>query len=180
MLQVLGGGVEVLRERLVTDTTIVGTKDIALSPPVESLNRIIYVPQVVFGGGYLGGSPWLGSNIRWEVTAKDNLRVINSGDPAGNYPFRLKLLEVNRDLAAQVVAANVTYSPTPSINNIPITPVPDLARALVIPLYEYQRSYDRPNIAYYELTSANNLQVVAYQYSATTTAVGKFLIVNLF
>jgi len=180
MLQVSGGGVEVLRERTITDTTIVGTKDIALSPPVESLDRLIYIPQVVFGGGYLGSSPWLGSNIRWEVTAEDNLQVINSGDPAGTYGFKLKLLEVNRKLAAQVVTAGITYSPTPSVNNIPITPVPDLARALVIPLYEYQHRYDRPNVAYYELTSANILQVVAYQYGATTTAVAKFLIVNLF
>ncbi len=179
MLQVLGDGLNILRERIVSDSTITGTKDIALSPPVKSLDRLIYIPQVVSGGGYLGSSPYLGNNIRWEVTAQDNLQVINSGDPNGNYAFKLKLLEVNRNLAAQVVSANLTYSPGVTVNNIPINPVRSISRALVIPLYEYQRSYDRPGWADFALTSADSLQVNAYQYGLTSVAAAKFLIVNL-
>ena len=180
MLQVLGGGVEIVRERLVTDSFIVGTKNVALDPPVESLDRTIYIPQFIWGSGYIGSSPYDGFNLRWELTARDNLQLINSGDPSGNLTFRLKILELSRDLDVQVVTANITYSPTPSTNNIPINPVPDPARALVIPLYEHSRSYDRPNFAYYSLTSNSNLQVVAYQYGASAVAVAKFLIVNLF
>ena len=180
MLEVLGGGVEVIRERLVTDSFIVGTKNVALDPPVESLDRTVYIPQFIWGSGAIGSSPYNGYNPRWELTDKNNLQLVNAGDPAGLFPFILKILEVNRDLAAQVVTANITYSSTPSTNNIPIKPVPDPARALVIPLYEFSRSYDRTNYAYYSLTSASNLQVVAYQYGITSVAVGKFLIVNLF
>lgn len=181
MLQVLGGGVEVLRERLIQDTTIIGIKIITLDPPVESLDRTIYVPQFIWAGGYPGSTPWLGSNIRWELTARNNFQVVNAGDPAGLYPFACKIIEVNRDLAIQMVTASITYSPTPSINDIAINPVPDIARALVIPLYEWQDQYDRPGYASYYLTSKSNLRVVAYQYGGTATGVvAKFLIVNLF
>lgn len=181
MLQVLGGGVEIIRERLISDTTVVGPKNIAINPPVESLDRTIYIPQVVSGGGYPGTSPlYLGNNVRWEMNATNNLLVTNSGDAAGLYPFRMKILEVNRDLNIQLVSANLTYGPGPSINNVAISPVPDLARVLVIPLWEYQKSYDRPNWVYYQLVSNSILQVVAWQYSDTSTAVAKILIVNLF
>lgn len=180
MLQVLGGGVEVIRERLVADTFIVGTKNVALSPPVESLNRTIYIPQFIWAGGVLGSSPYDGFNPRWEVTAKNNLQLVNAGDAAGTFGFNLKMWEVNRDLAVQVVTATITVSPGPYTNNIAISPVPDIARAWVIPLFEYQRAYNYPGWMYFKLTTASNLQLIAYQAGVTTTAVAKFLIVNLF
>ncbi len=170
------GGLTLLRSQEISDTSIVGTKDISLPQPVADLARTIYYPQWINGGGFLGSSPYLGHLLSFELTARDNLRVTNAGDPAGLYPFVLKIEEYAENLRARVASGAVSFGPTNPTTNLAITPVRRVDRAGVLRLSDYQKSYDRPNWGRFRLSAVNNLEVITYQYNDSTSPTLKFLV----
>lgn len=176
------GGLTLLRSQEISDTSIVGTKNIALAQPVADLAKTIYYPQWITGGGYLGASPFLGHNLSFELTARDNLRVIGSGDASGLYPFVLKIEEYAEDLKARVVSGTVTYSTSVTNTDLAISPaLKRTDRAFVRRLSDYQQTYNCPAWARFWLPSTSVLRVAAYQSLgaggvATTYPAMKFLV----
>jgi len=163
-------GLKVRSFQMISDSAIEGTKDVEID--AVNLARTFYLPFVQAGGH----ACYTYHTNRWQLTAPNNLQVYGQGL---GLPFNLAIYETDKDLKPQFAGGLINYSNSYYTNNLSISPVNDIQRTIVIPLFRTDWGYTAPNWCRYKLTAPNNLQVIGYKYSTTSNVYGFFLIVEI-